>query len=105
MKEMASNQSMTQAIAKVVAETYKAAILAVRELGSTGEHIQTTQVMPMISGPRIKHPTFDWKALDKYNELHNFEIEVRDIVLINSCNIQESKMVPIIMIKLGYKGL
>ena len=39
MREMASNQTMTQAIAQAVVESAIAAILAVRETESTGEHI------------------------------------------------------------------
>ena len=49
-------------------------------------------------------PTFDWTAPDKYHQLNNFEIEVRNIFLLNHYHIQENEKVPIIMNWIGCKG-
>ena len=45
-----------------------------------------------MSGPIKKQLKVDWKTKDKSNELHNFEIEVRNIFLTYIYNIQENKM-------------
>ena len=50
-----------------------------------------------MGGPVLKQPTLDWKAPENLNELHNFEIKVRNIFLWNSYNVQENEKVPIIM--------
>ena len=71
--------------------------MAVREAGSPTENIRTAQLTPRTSGTILKQPTISWKAQDKYNKLHNSEIEVKNIVLTNSYDMQESKKVPIIM--------
>ena len=40
--------------------------------------------MPTSSGPAQRQPTFDWKAKDKYQELVNFETEVKNIFMTNN---------------------
>ena len=87
---MAYEQRMTQAIPQVT-ETTKAVKMAFRE---TEIPVNTTRLVPpipQISGPVLNKPMFDWKSPDKYLELHNFEIEIKNIFLTNSYNIQESK--------------
>ena len=96
MKEITYNDSMMQAITWGVAEATNTAILAVKEAKSTGKHVRT-QPLPRMSGIALKQPTFDWKAQDKYNELHSFGIEVINIFQMNSSNIHESKQVPVLI--------
>ena len=42
--------------------------------------------MPRTGSPSLEQPTFDWKTADKYQELGNFELEVKNIVMTNSYN-------------------
>ena len=43
----------------------------------------------------VKQPTFDRKSPDKYIELCNIEIEVKNILKTSSYSIQESEKVPL----------
>ena len=52
-----------------------------------------------MSGTLLKQPPFDWKGPVKYHELHNFQIEVRNIFLTNSY-----KKMPININLLGHEG-
>ena len=68
---MAAEQNMTQTLTQTAIKAAKTVIIAVREseiLVSYDRQIQTT----------LKRPTFDWKAIGKYQELCNFEIEVKN---------------------------
>ena len=53
-------------------------------------------------GPALKQPIFNCKSMDKYQELGNFEIEVKNI-MINSCNTQDNEKFPIIQTGLAEK--
>ena len=58
--------------------------------------------MPRMSGPMLKQLPFDLKAPYRmYNGIHMFEIEVKNIFLTSSYNVQDSTGVPIIMNWLG----
>ena len=57
-KEMASDKTMTQAIAQAVVEATKVAILAVREQKSPVNTNKQHKISGM-SGPVVKQPTFD----------------------------------------------
>ena len=37
----------------------------------------------------LRSPAFEWKEQDKYNELNNFKIEVRNRFMVNSYNIEQ----------------
>ena len=39
--------------------------------------------------PALRQPMFDWKASDKYKELHTFCIEVKNIFMTNNYNTEE----------------
>ena len=82
-------------------EAAKAAIMAIRERQSLTKNTRTTQLIPGTSGPIAKQSTFDWKVHERYNELHNFEDEDRNITK-KSNNMQK---VPIIMNWLGLERL
>ena len=54
------------------------------------------QYMPCVSqatqnNPIICQPTFNWKAVDKYWEICNFEVEVKNIFMPYMYNTQDSK--------------
>ena len=83
---MASDQIMMQTKAETAVEATKAVISTVYETESSGEQLRTTQSMPRMSRLMLKQPAVDWKVSDKYNK-QNFEIEFRNIFLINSYNI------------------
>ena len=78
-------------------EANKAPIIMLKETNNpvnSGRHILT---MPRSDGPVVRHPMFNWKATEKYQKLHNFEIMVKNIFTINSYITQESKRVPKIL--------
>ena len=54
---------------------------------------RSMQEMPRTGGgPALKQPTFDdCEAVDKNQELYNFEMEVKNIFITNSYNIQDNK--------------
>ena len=55
--------------------------------------------------PILKHLLFDWKSPNKYHELSNLDIKVRNIVLTNNNSLQDSKKVTIVIKMLGHEGL
>ena len=73
------------------------AIIAVRKVQTLLKVEDLHMQWPRASGPELRQPPFDWKEQDKYNELNNFKINVRNIFMINSYNIVESKRVQIVM--------
>ena len=52
---------------------------------------RTEYVRPRMSGPSMKQPTFDWKFIDKYAQLRNFKLEVKN--LFQNCNISQTERV------------
>ena len=63
---MATEQIMSEAIAKAVAEATRVAMQAMAEAQVEQMHNMTG---PKIGSPAMKQPTFDWDAEDKYNKL------------------------------------
>ena len=61
---MENEQIMNKATVKAVAETTRAAILAM--VAATRERMQST-VGPKLGSPAMKQPAFNWEAEDKYN--------------------------------------
>ena len=53
--------------------------------------------VPRAGNPALKWSTFDWKVENKYQEMCSFEIEIKNIFLTNSYNMQKSKKVLIIL--------
>ena len=101
---MASEQSMPHVITLEVTEATKTVIMAVREAKDTYESRRAMQAVPKVSGQTLRQTTINWKSQDKFNKLKNFKIKVRNILMMNSYNIEESKKAPIIMNWLGYEG-
>ena len=68
---------MMWAISQAVMKAAQVVIMAVREAEIPANTTRPALAMPKTGGPVLKQPTFDWKAIDKYIELCNFEIEVK----------------------------
>ena len=66
---MASEQTMREAIARVVAEATRIALQTMVEAWAERMHDRSG---PKLGGPTMKQPTFDWNVQDKYSELETF---------------------------------
>ena len=79
---------MTQAIMQAAIEVMKTAVEAMSEVKGPAKRNNTAVATPSVSttdsGPVLKQPAFNWKAQGKYNELLNFEMEVKYKFLIES---------------------
>ena len=78
---MASEQIMSEAIARAVAEGTRIAIQTMAEAQVEGTHDGSG---PKVGGPAMKQLMFDWNAQDKYSELKTFRLEVNNIL--STCN-------------------
>ena len=63
-------------IGHVVAEATWVAIQSMSAASAAG----TENVGSRVSGPIMKQPTFDWYSKDKYAELRNFKLEVKNML-------------------------
>ena len=45
----------------------------------------------------LRPPMIDWEEVDKYQELCNFEIEVKNIFITHNYNTQESESISVIL--------
>ena len=102
---MAIEESMTQAIIQAVIEAAKTVTMAIIEANNPISNTRPVHATPRSGGPTQKHLTFEWKLADKYQELCNFKIEVKNIFMTKSYNIKESEMNLIILNCLGWEGL
>ena len=78
---MAAEQIMMQTITQAAIKAAKAAIMTIKETENPVNAARYMQVMLRTGGPVLKQPNIDWKTADKYQELWNFEIEVKNIVM------------------------
>ena len=76
---MATEQIMSEAMTKAVAEATRVGIQAMAE--AQAEQMHDT-AGPKIGGPTMKQPTFDWDTEDKYSELKTFRLEVNNVLSI-----------------------
>ena len=74
---MASEQVMSDAIARAVAETTSIAIQTMAEAQAEGIHDITG---PKIVHPAMKQPVFDLNAEDKYSKLKTFRLELNNVL-------------------------
>ena len=56
------------------------------EVDNLINNARPVHAVPRWGGPELKLPTFDWKVAEKYQELCNFEIEVKNTFKINGYN-------------------
>ena len=74
---MASEQIMSEAITRAVAEASRIALQTMAEAQAERMHDGSG---PKVGGPTMKHPMFDWNTQDKYSELKTFQVEVNNIL-------------------------
>ena len=74
---MATEQIMSKAITKAVAETTRVAIQAMAEAQMEQMHDMAEL---KIGGPTMKQPTFDWDTENKYSELKSFRLEANNVL-------------------------
>ena len=96
---MASEQMMSEAIARAVAEATRIVLQTMAEVQT--ERTQNTPG-PKLGGPTFKQPSFDWEVLDKYTELKTFKLEVNNVL--STYNTLEAEKVAVVKNWLGRKG-
>ena len=74
---MTSEQIMSKVIARAVAEATRIAIQTMAEAKADRTHNGSG---PNVVGTRMKQPTFNWNAQDKYSKLKTFRLEVNNIL-------------------------
>ena len=74
---MSAEQSMTETIMQSEIKATKAAIMAVTGVDKPVNITRPVHTALRSGSPALKQPKFDWKAAEKYQELCNFEIEVK----------------------------
>ena len=74
---MASEQSMSKAITRAVAEANRIAIQTMAEA-----HMERTHggSGPEVGSPTMKQLTLNWDAQDRYSKLKTFRLEVNNIL-------------------------
>ena len=92
---------MTEAITKVAIEAAKAVIIAVRELDIMANSVRPMHTVPRSDNLTVHQPNFNKKTADKYQELRNFEIVIKNIFMKKEYNTQDSTTVPKILNWLG----
>ena len=105
MIKIAPEWNMTQVITQAAIEAAKMEILIVRETEVLTKVRKVMHAAPRVSRPSLKQPTFNWKVTDKYDELIIFEMDVRNIFMMDSYYTDEDEKVPIIMSCLLCEGL
>ena len=74
---MASEQTMSKAITRAVAEATRIAIQTMA--GALVERMHDGSG-PKVGSPTMKQLTFNWNVQDKYSELKTFRLEVNNIL-------------------------
>ena len=83
---------MTHVLMQAVIDARNGVVMTVREAVSQGNTTRPGETMPKPVGSVLKQPTFNWKPPDKYKELCNFEIYVKNIFITYSYNILDSQI-------------
>ena len=97
---MASEQIMSESIARAVAEATRIAIQTMVETQAERMHDVSG---PKIGGPTMKQLTFNWNAEDKYSELKTFRLEVNNVL--SMYNTPQTDKLAVVKNCLGRKGL
>ena len=82
---------MPRDIMQAAIEAVKATIMAIREVDNLISNARLVRMEPRSGGPALKQPIFDWKAANKYLELSNFELEVKNMFMTNSINNRKAR--------------
>ena len=86
-----------QVIKQASTEAAKTAVMTVKEAENSINPARSVQIMFWTGDPKLKPPILCLKAAYKYQELQNFEIEVKYIFTIKSCSTQDNERVPTIL--------
>ena len=97
---MASEQIMSEAIVRAVAEATRIAIQTMAEAWVERMHDGSG---PKIGGPTMKQLMFDWNAQDKYSGLKTFRLEVNNIL--STHHTPQTDKLALVKNRLGRKGL
>ena len=98
---MASEQTMSEAITRAVAEATKGVLQTMAE--AWAERTQNAAELKLGS-PAMKQPNIrDWEAPDKYSELKTFRLEVNNVL--STHNMPEAEKLAVVKNWLGRKGL
>ena len=97
---MASEQIMSETIARAVAEATRIALQTMVEAQVERMHDVSG---PKLGGPTMKQPTSDWDVQDKYSELKTFRLEVNNIL--PTYNTPQTDKLTLVKNWLGRKGL
>ena len=97
---MASEQIMSEAIARAVAEVTRVAIQTMAEAQAERTHDISG---PKIGSPAMKQLSFDWNAEDNYSELKTFRLEVNNVL--SMYNTLQTDNLAVVKNWLGRKGL
>ena len=97
---MASEQIMSEAIARAVAEATRAALQTMAEAQVERMHDRSG---PKVGSPKMWQPTFDWNVQDKYCKLKTFQLEVNNII--STCNTPQTNKLVLVKNWLGRNGL
>ena len=107
-KKVENAKAMTQAVTQAATEATKIEMQAISEAEGPTQRNNATVTTPSMSTrssrPVVKQVTFDWKCQDQYNELLNFEMDVK-ILMTMSYNICDSERFTVIINCLGCEGL
>ena len=94
-KQIGQNEFIAQAVAE-------ATRVAIQTMASTGMARQENVGIKM-SSPILKHPTFNCRVENKYEELQKFELEVSN--MLQNYNLGQKERVLVIKNWLGREGL
>ena len=97
---MASEQMMSKAIARAVAEATRVVLQTMAEAQP-----QRTQnaAGSKLGGPTLKQPTFYWEVPDKYTKLKTFKLEISNVL--STYSTPEAEKLAVVKNWLGRKGL
>ena len=97
---MASEQIMSEVIARAVAEATRIAIQTMVEAQAERMHDRSG---PKIGSPTMRQPMFNWNAQYKYSELKTFRLEVNNVL--STYNTPQTEKLVLGKNWLGRKGL
>ena len=97
---MASEQIMSKAITRAVAEATRIVIHTMVEAHAERMHNGSG---PKVGGPAMKQLKFDWNTQDKYSELKTFRLKVSNIL--STYKTQQADKLSLVKNWLGRKGL
>ena len=96
---MVTEQIMSEAIARAVAEATRIALQTMVEVWAERMYDKSG---PKVDSLTTKQPMFDWNVQDKYSELKSFQLEVNNIL--STYNTPQTDKLVLVKNWLGRKG-